>query len=307
MLLHDGLPWSRAADALPELIEGLDAEGFRLVTVSELLTDHALRRPSPVRRVLRRVGHRLGMDVGTGQAAPSDSYLGRQRRRAPRADGDRDGHLAELLQKVAEGVEAPEDGDPGTVSLIRGACLGLADRQTASDLLARNVAALEVNSIRVMALGFSLRRFEDTEEDAAPLPEEFSVRLRDASDPSVAAGLIAQELAGRMRVRRLVAARLSQRRRNSQTRLWTLAPSPHRRSSSRSSRRGPRYGRSSNRGRGRWDAGWRENGCRALLDAAGVDNAYEIERLIERLDVEYFFRFGYVLAACEEELARADS
>jgi hypothetical protein len=46
---------------------------------------------------------------------------------------------------------------------------------------------------------------------------------------------------------------------------------------------------------------------RALLNAAGFDTGFDIDRLIERLDVEYFFRFGYVLAACEEELARAGS
>jgi hypothetical protein len=46
---------------------------------------------------------------------------------------------------------------------------------------------------------------------------------------------------------------------------------------------------------------------RALLDAAGVDGAFDIERLIERLDAEYYFRFGYALAACEEELARVGS
>ena len=48
VLLHDGLPWSRAADALPELIEGLHGEGYRLVTVSELLADPAPgARPPP--------------------------------------------------------------------------------------------------------------------------------------------------------------------------------------------------------------------------------------------------------------------
>jgi hypothetical protein len=46
---------------------------------------------------------------------------------------------------------------------------------------------------------------------------------------------------------------------------------------------------------------------RALLDAAGVDGGYDIERLVQRLDVEFYFRLGYTLAACEGELSRADS
>jgi hypothetical protein len=46
---------------------------------------------------------------------------------------------------------------------------------------------------------------------------------------------------------------------------------------------------------------------RALLDAAGVDGGFDLERLVERLDVEYFLRLGYTLAACDEELSRPHS
>ncbi len=208
---------------------------------------------------------------------------------------------------MAEGVEPPEDGDPGTARLIRGACLGLADRQTASDLLARNTAALEVNSVRVMALGFSLRRFESTEGDAAPLPEQFSVRLRDAADPGAEAGLIAQELAGRMRVRRLVAARLSQpvEATNPVIDPGAEPASPEFLVDLRD--QDPKHGSELE--------SWARDTCRqvarkrmrALLDAAGVDGGFDIERLVQRLDVEYYFRLGYALAACEEELSRADS
>ena len=68
VLLHDGLPWSRAADALPELIEGLQDKGYRLVTVSELLVDGAPVRLSPTRRVLRGLGRRLGSKAGTARS-----------------------------------------------------------------------------------------------------------------------------------------------------------------------------------------------------------------------------------------------
>src|SRR5439155_16126907 len=60
---------------------------------------------------------------------------------------------------------------------------------------------------------------------------------------------------------------------------------------------------------------WARDACRgvargrmrALLNAAGVDRDFDIEPLIERLDVDFLFRFGYALGACEEELSRADS
>ena len=60
------------------------------------------------------------------------------------------------LETVAEGVVAPEEAEAGPAArLIRGACRGLADRRTASDLLARHTAAWDVNAVRVIALGFS--------------------------------------------------------------------------------------------------------------------------------------------------------
>jgi peptidoglycan/xylan/chitin deacetylase (PgdA/CDA1 family) len=306
VLLHDGLPWSRAAEALPALIEGIIREGYRMVTVSELLADHALQRPSPARRVMRRLGHRLGINTGTGEAvAPpraSETNGG-----APReSDGAGNGHLAELLEKMGEGLEAPEDMDPVTARLIRGASLGLADPRTASDLLARNTAALEVNSVRVMALGFSLRRFESAQAEAAALPDQFSARLRDAADPGAEAGAIAQELAGRMRVRRLVAARLSR-----------PAGEANRNEDPGAESASPEFLSIFEPGADTWERleSWAQDTCRrvarqrmrALLDAAGVDAGFDIERLIERLDAEYYFRFGYALAACEEELARAIS
>jgi peptidoglycan/xylan/chitin deacetylase (PgdA/CDA1 family) len=303
VLLHDGLPWSRAADALPQLIERLTDEGYRLVTVSELLADRALQRPSPARRVLRRLGSRLGVNAGNGQAAGSTRVAQANGAAPPRANGDERGHLAELLEKVAEGVEPPEAGNAETARLAGGACRGLADRQTASDLLARHVAALEVNSIRLLALGFALRRTESAEGEAAQLPAGFADRLRDAADPGAAAGLIAQELAGRMRVRRLVAARLSQPAGAAKP---GMDPGPEPAS--------PEFLSIFEPGTEVWEQleSWaRDTGrgvarqrMRGLLDAAGVDGGFDIERLIERLDVEYFLRFGYALAACEEELAR---
>jgi hypothetical protein len=42
---------------------------------------------------------------------------------------------------------------------------------------------------------------------------------------------------------------------------------------------------------------------RTLLDAAGVDDGFELEPIVDRLDADFLFRFGYALAACEEELA----
>jgi hypothetical protein len=41
---------------------------------------------------------------------------------------------------------------------------------------------------------------------------------------------------------------------------------------------------------------------RELLDEAGVEPTFDVEPVVDRLDVEFLFRFGYALAACEEQL-----
>jgi peptidoglycan-N-acetylglucosamine deacetylase len=310
VLLHDGLPWSRAADALPELIEGLRGRGYRLVTVSELLADRDVQRPSPTRRVLRGLGRRLGTKAGSSQAVSPSTAGSGANGSAPRgADGERRdrARLAELLETVAEGVEAPKDGEPGLAArLIRGACLGLAGRQTASDLLARHVAAWEVNGVRVIALGFSVRCFESAEGEAAPLPGQISSRLLGAADPGAEAGLIARELAGRMRVKRLVAAHLSKAagETSPDTEPGVEPPSPEFLAIFAP---GPEVWEQLESWVREIGRGVARQRMRALLDAAGVDGGFDIERLVERLDVEFFFRFGYTLAACGEELSRTDS
>jgi peptidoglycan-N-acetylglucosamine deacetylase len=323
ILLHDGLPWSRAADALPEVIEGLQGEGYRLVTVNELLANPAPQRPSPAGRVMRRLRRAVGTKDGTAQAEappaqdPDGDGSAPKPAHAERSDQE---HLGELLQRVAEGVEVPEELEAGPAGrLIRGACLGLTDRRTASELIARHAAAYEVNAVRVIALGFSLRAFEAAEGGAAPLTEPFSGRLRSADDPIAEAGLIAQELAGRMRVNRLIAARLAKpvaeaasvptKPRISEATGVATEPGTERASPEFLSIFAPgievwerleEWARDTGRGVAR-------QRMRALLDAAGVDDGFDIERLVQRLDVDFYFRFGYGLAACGEELSRADS
>jgi peptidoglycan/xylan/chitin deacetylase (PgdA/CDA1 family) len=324
VLLHDGLPWSRAADALPEVIEGLYGEGYRLVTLSELLANPAPRRSSPTRRVLRRLQRRLGMRAGSVQAATiptaDPNANGSPPHESREEPGDRE-HLVELLGTLAEGIEPTtaevEVGD--AERLIQGACLGLADQRTASDLLARHVAAYEVNGVRVMALGFSLRRFESDQGHAAPLTEELATRLRGAADPGAEAGLIAQELAGRMRVNRLVAAWLAEQKAEKSTAATVrgVSEAPERPAERGMEPVSPEFLSIFAPGLEVWERleSWARDACRgaarqrmrALLDAAGVDGGFDVERLVQRLDVDFYFRFGYGLAACGEELSRADS
>jgi peptidoglycan/xylan/chitin deacetylase (PgdA/CDA1 family) len=323
VLLHDGLPWSQAIDALPDLIERLHGEGYRLVTVSELLADRDPRRPRPTRRVLRRLRRRLNAGGGSLEAVPPPTDDPDANASAPGvADtevGDRK-RLVELLEKVAGGVDAPSDeAEAGPAGrLIRGACIGVADGRTASDLLARHAAAYEVNAVRVIALGFSLRRFESDQGSAAPLTERFAVRLHHAGDPGAEAKLVAQELGGRIGMERLIAARLAQREAEdsdlaTEGRTFKLGgraePDPDSASPEFLSIFGP--------GPKVWEQleSWaREIGrgvarrrLRALLDAAGVDGGFDIERVVGQLHIGFLFRFGYVLAACEEELSQAGS
>jgi hypothetical protein len=217
--------------------------------------------------------------------------------------------FAELLERLGEGIEAsPKEAEPGPAgTLVRGSRLGLVGPPASSDLLARHTAAYEVNAVRVIALGFSLRRFEGTEGDAAALPRQYTSKLWAADDRGGEAALVAQELAGPRRVEVLVAARLAEREAGksgdpgepgvegaSPKFLSIFAPGPEVWEATASWARETTQLVSKRR-------------MRALLEAAGVDGSFDIERLVERLDVDFLFRFGYALAACEEELSRAGS
>ena len=79
VLLHDGVPWSRAADALPQLIEGLKGQGFQLVTVSEVLASPP-PRPAPC---LAECCAGWGADSASRRAPPSRSAARPARRRRP--------------------------------------------------------------------------------------------------------------------------------------------------------------------------------------------------------------------------------
>jgi len=318
VLLHDGIPWSRATDALPQLIEGLKGRGFELVTVSEVLANPP-PRPAPLpRRVLRRLGRGIGIAQSPAQPARRPP-----RPTAPPADGAASNgspaggdaerrareRLAELLETVREGVEAPpEETDAGPAgNLIRGTCSGLLGPPATSDLLARHAGPYEINAVRAIALGFSLRRFEGTEGDAAVLPEESKAKLWAAEDPGGEARLVAEKLAAPRKVEVVVAQRLAERAAGESG--DPVQPGVNGASPTFLSMFGP--------GPEIWEpiASWaRETAqvvakrrMQALLDAAGVNGGTDIEALIERLDVDFYFRFGYALAACEEELSRKDS
>ena len=319
VLLHDGLPWSRAADALPELIEHLHGDGYRLVTMSELLAQPDGGPPSLAHRLLRRLPGGLGAPADS-PAEPVPATDGSDREEAAAApvggeDGERR-HLADLLEIVAEAVEpTPEEaeGDPAA-RLIEGARLGLSSPGTASPLLARYVAAHEINAVRVMALGFSLRRFESSEGSATPLSEELSARLRGAEDAVAAAGAVANELAGPTRVGRLVAARIAEEAATRPGVEVQISPVSGLASTPEIDRPSPEFLAIFAPGPEVWERLelWaRKTGVavalrrmRELLDAAGVEGSFDIEELVERLDALFLFRYGYALAACEEELSQ---
>jgi peptidoglycan/xylan/chitin deacetylase (PgdA/CDA1 family) len=314
VLLHDGLPWSRAADALPDLIERLLAEGYQLVTVSELLAGGDPGPPSRATRIMRRLRGRIpspaSMTVTKSTASASGNGAGP-------AGVDVHRRLRELLERLTGYVKpAPEDED--AAKLIRGARDLLLGPVTESDLLLRHAQAYDGNSLLVISLGFSLRRFESEQPEAAALPEELAARLQEADDPGAEAGVLAEELAGPRRHKRLIAARMAGQAAitsGGETGMPIAgAPdppvdAPHSASDDFLSAFAP--GSESwqqietwARATGRHVARERN---RALLDAAGVGSAYDVEPLVDRLDVDFLFRFGYALAACEEELSRADS
>jgi peptidoglycan/xylan/chitin deacetylase (PgdA/CDA1 family) len=315
VLMHDGLPWSRAADALPELVDRLVGDGYHLVTVSELLAGGDGGPPSRATRMMRRL---RGVMPGGDSASTPKSIPPAGGNGAARAGVDVRERLRQLLERLTDYVEVPSDGGETPTELIRGARDALLARATESDLLLRHVASYDGNSVLVISLGCSLRRFESERHEAAALPRDFAARFRGADDPGYEAGEIAEELAGPRRHTRLIAARVAGRA------AATAGPesgmpiagapdppvdAPHSASDDFLSIFAP--------GSDAWQEieTWaRATGRRvarernsALLDAAGVGDAYDVEPLVDRLDADFLFRLGYVLATCEEELSRADS
>ncbi len=249
-------------------------EGYRFVTVSELLADSDLRRPSPSRRVLRRLRRRLGTNAGNCRrsVAPRCPIHRMGNGSAPHGtDGDRDRkHLVELLETVAEGVEAPEAGnldprqaDPRGMPRPRRSANGFrsarAPRPPRCEVNSRprDGARLLVEALR-----------EQPRASAAPLPERFAVRLRDADDPgrrggadrTGAGGTDEGEAPGRSsswrrtRPRRRASGPSHESPRRPASRPSRASSMP-RRSSSRSSDPDPRHGSSSK--------SWARETCRA--------------------------------------------
>jgi hypothetical protein len=192
------------------------------------------------------------------------------------------------------------DGDAPWERLVREAVGALeSDELAGSEILRRNVGALENNAVRVAAVGFALRRAAGVSGD--PIDAEAVARLRAAEDPTLEAGLVARQLAKPTRVDRLVRAALEDKQTKSSVKsdpdrfgaeedfLTLFAP-----------------------GEPVWDAiqSWARvelravarRRTRALLDAAGAGPEYDLDEVLDRLDVDHLLRLGFVLAACEEEL-----
>jgi len=316
VLMHDGLPWSRAADALPELVERLVGDGYQLVTVSEILAGGKAGPPSRGTRIMRRLRGVLPRGGGSPAAMKPT---------AP-ASGNGSGptgvdvrvRLRELLERLTRYVEVPSEDGEIPADLIRGARDILLGRGTDSKLLLRHVASYDGNSMLVISLGCSLRRFESERHKATALPREVAARLRDADDPVTEAGEIGEELAGPRRHKRLIAAHMAGQAAATPGPESELpiagtphppVDAPHTASDDFLSIFAPggdawQQIETWARTTGRHVARERN---RALLDAAGVGGAYDVEPLVDRLDVDFLFRLGYVLATCEEELSQAAS
>jgi len=225
--------------------------------------------------------------------------------------------LRQLLERLTPYVDLPAEDGEMPPELIRGAHDGLLRPGTESDLLLRHAGSYDGNSLLVISLGCSLRRYESELRESSALPAEVAARLRSADDPAGEAGEIAEELAGPRRHKRLIAARLAGQVAAADPESGMPiagAPdppddAPHSASDDFLAIFAPgsdvwQQIETWARATGRHVARERN---RALLDAAGVGEAYDVEPLVDRLDVDFLFRLGYVLATCEEELSRADS
>ena len=289
VLLHDGLPWSNAARALPSLIERLHEDGYELVTLGELLDDEGDARAG-----------RLGGRRVAGRARPWKRR--RDGARKPfRTPGANPFDMDEFMRWLAEGIEVPP-GAELAARLIAGARAEMTSRRVVgSEMLVRNVLAEENDAVRVIALGFSLRIAELQGGLAAEPPPDVARQLHDGGDPIAAAAAIARQRCPPTRVDKMVMlyeaeheggpSSVDPARLGAQPGFIELfAPGAEVWEAIQS------WGR---------DAGRRaaEMRMRETLDAAGADSTLAIGPVLDRLDVDFFLRFGYVLRACEEAIA----
>jgi peptidoglycan/xylan/chitin deacetylase (PgdA/CDA1 family) len=278
-LLHDGLPWSQAAAAVPDLIDELQGRGFELVTVSELLAEDA---DPPPRRGLRG---RLRRVAGRGDGSPAP---------APVEGASPD--FAGILTWVAEGVE-PAPATDAAGRLIAGAC-GLLheDPPVDSTILRRCVAAHESDAIRVIAIGFALRRFEARSGEPSPLPEAQASRIRSASDPGDGAAVVARELSRPTRIDRLEMEHAAEEQ-GGKVESGRTGPQPPFLALFAP---GPDVWLPIQAWARRVAAAAAQRRLRELLEAAGVSEPLWEDDVLDRLDVDFLLRFGYVLGACED-------
>lgn len=283
-LLHDGLPWSHAAAAVPDLIDELQGRGFELVTVSELLAEED---PAPAPR--RGLRDRLRRVTGRGEVEGSQ--------RPESVEGSAP-DFAGILAWVGEGVEpAPAPGAAGR--LIAGACELLRDDPPVeSSVLRRCIAAQESDAIRVVALGFALRLFEARSGEEAPLPGAQASRIRSAPDARDEAAAVARELSRPTRIDRIE--------------MEHVAGEQGGEGAVDSARTGPQppflalfapgadvWLSIQAWARGVAEAAARQR-LRELLEEAGVSEPLWEDRVLDRLDVDFLLRFGYALGACED-------
>jgi peptidoglycan/xylan/chitin deacetylase (PgdA/CDA1 family) len=292
VLLHDGLVWSRAVEALPALLVALSGAGYEMVTVSELLD------PSESRGARGAVGGRIRRLVSRDLQSS-----GRPRVPFKEADAERGAAMAALIADLDEAADhdlgAPLEHSVGE-RLRASAGEFLSSAAAANSLLASETgASFESNAFYVVVLGYAVRVAE-RELGAKPLPSELSKRLED--EPDVEAGVaVARTLAfpdG------FGAAAGSRRHGGSQDEIEAFTETDGLREPTAQFRElfgpGPEAWDQLEKWAGEVGSDAARTRMRSMLDAAGVDPGFDTEPQVKRVAYDYTFRLGYALAACDE-------
>jgi peptidoglycan/xylan/chitin deacetylase (PgdA/CDA1 family) len=297
VLLHDGLSWSRAVEALPALLVTLTGAGFRMVTVGELLARQEAADSRP----------------GGVAARLAAAFGGRRRRKASAEAGQPGETVDDPTTQLVDTMDRSADrsvGAPLSDPLAEGLRTALDPILEAGSfegtLLARGTAAFESNAFYPVALGFALRLAERTLGEAGHLPEEFIGHLNEPESDDEPAIKVARRIAA---PRAFGPDADAARHAGDENEAEAFAADVD------FDDPGPVFdsvflpGQAAWRELQVWATGVAADSARRrmsdLLAAAGVGDAVDVQPQVERISYPYALRFGYALAVCDEHLGEA--
>jgi peptidoglycan-N-acetylglucosamine deacetylase len=151
VLMHDGLEWSHAPDAVPAIVAELTARGFELVTVAELLNGEPASRITRARGRLRRAYRGRGESNGSGHIALARSWDWPP---SPLSEADiesmKPGQIARYIERWEP---SGEPGEPSPEGMSRALVDRVVAHPSAFARLADRLAAADPIYVRAILTG----------------------------------------------------------------------------------------------------------------------------------------------------------